>query len=67
MHGLQAFCIYAQCGEVAAKRGCWRLCIHGNYIVDHGISWNREHIAYTQQLFDMEDLFESSANCTVGI
>ena len=44
MHGLQAclfkditvaeFCIYAQQGEDAAKRGA--LNSHGNYIVDHG-------------------------------
>ena len=34
-----AFCIYAQHGEDAAKRGGWKLCIinsHGNYIVDRG-------------------------------
>ena len=41
-----AFHIYAQSGEVAAKRRDWSLCInnHGNYIVDHGKimekSWN---------------------------
>ena len=31
-----AFHIYAQRGEVVAKRRC----SHGNYIVDHGKSWN---------------------------
>ena len=51
MHGLQA-CLFeytivaalpicALCGEAAAKRGGLRPCIsHGNYIVDHGKSWN---------------------------
>ena len=37
-----AFSIYAQCGQVAAKRGLGghALNSHGNYIVDHGKSWN---------------------------
>ena len=37
-----AFSIYAQRGEVAAKRGggICALDNHGNYIVDHGKSWN---------------------------
>ena len=37
-----ALCIYAQCGEDAAKRGGLRFALknHGNYIVDHGKSWN---------------------------
>ena len=55
MHGLQAyavvaaFCIYAQCGEDAAKRGGWRPHIksHGNYIVDHGKSWKNQEIVFS--------------------
>ena len=45
MHGLQecsvvaAFCIYAQHGEDASKRGGWNS--HGYYIVDHGKSWKK--------------------------
>ena len=37
-----AFSIYAQPGEVAAKTmvGVCALNSHGNYIVDHGKSWN---------------------------
>ena len=38
-HCAAAFCIYAQRGEVAAKRGGGGVCAlnsHGNYIVDHG-------------------------------
>ena len=31
-----AFCIYAQHGEDAAKRGDWRQSCHVNYIVDRG-------------------------------
>ena len=43
-----AFHIYAQRGEVAAKRGGWRLCIlknsHGNYIVEQRESWKSHGI-----------------------
>ena len=48
MHGhkhavVAAFYVYVQRGEDAAIRGGWRRCIgHGNYIVDHGKSWNSE-------------------------
>ena len=52
MHGLQAclfkyitvaaFSIYAQCGEDGAKGEVGGHALHsqGNYIVDHGKSWN---------------------------
>ena len=47
---IAAFCIYAQRGEDAAKRGGWRLCInlnsHGNYIVDHGKSWKTMELCF---------------------
>ena len=40
-HAVAAFRIYAQRGEVAAKRavGVCALNSHGNYIVDHEKSW----------------------------
>ena len=42
-----AFHIYAQHGEVAAKRGGWSLCIsHENCIVDHGKSWKNHGIVF---------------------
>ena len=43
-----AFSIYAQCGEVAAKRevGGHALDSHGNYIVDHGKSWKNHGIVF---------------------
>ena len=46
MHAVvAAFCIYAQSGEDAAKRGGWRQCIlNGNYIADHGKSWKNHGI-----------------------
>ena len=62
MHGLQAcsckyiivvaFRIYAQRDEDAAKRGGWRPCInsHGNYIVDHGKSWNNHGIVFMNSI-----------------
>ena len=42
-----AFCIYAQRGKDAAKRGgrrSWNS--HGNYIDDHGISWKNHGIVF---------------------
>ena len=43
-----AFCIYAQCGEDAAKRevGGHVLNSHGNYIADHGKSWKNHGIVF---------------------
>ena len=44
-----AFCIYAQRGEDAAKRGGWRLSAfnsHGTYIVGHGKSWKNHGIVF---------------------
>ena len=41
-----------------------------NLAADKGhlvLQYNINIIAYTQQLSDMEDLFGTSANCTVGI
>ena len=58
MHGLQAclfkystvaaFCIYAQCGEDAAKGevGGHAINCRGNYIVDHGKSWKNHGIVF---------------------
>ena len=43
-----AFHIYAQCGEIGAKRGGWSLHIKklGNYIVDHGKSWKNMELCF---------------------
>ena len=47
-HDVAAFCIYAQCGEDAAKGevGGRALNSHGNYIVDHGKSWKNHAIVF---------------------
>ena len=44
---LAAFRIYGQRGEDVAKKGGWRPCIsHGNYIADHGKSWENDGIEF---------------------
>ena len=43
-----AFCIYAQSGKGAAKRGVGGRALnsHGNYISDHGKSWKNHGIVF---------------------